>query len=257
MKATGLYSLFNTALVCLCSCLLPTLAHAESPQIQTEQKTALTPKNFTAIYKARFSGIPVTAVRELKTLPDGSQYFSFEADSWVADLSETSQFNWSEDAHILPSHYTYERSGLGRDREAEVEFDWEAQEVTNNVERKPWTMELPTGVLDKLNYQMQLRADLLNKRELGEYQIADGGRIKLYRFEVLGEERLKTPIGYFDTIQIKRVRTTKEERQTIFWLAKDWDYLMVRIEQKEGSGGSYKIDIREATLDGVEVIGDK
>lgn len=226
---------------------LPLTLLAETPLIPP-------PKSFEAIYKARYHGISITATSSLKTLEDGSQRFMFHADSWLASLKEISLFRWSDDNHIHPIRYLYERKGLGRNREAVLDFDLANRRVTNNVERRPWKMDIPEGVLDKLNYQLQIRADLLSGKPLLQYKIADGGRLKEYSFEVLGEEVIKTSAGRFNAVKIRRLREDDEDRSTTFWMARDWDYMIVRLQQKEDDS-TYEIDLHEAILDGKKVKG--
>lgn len=218
------------------------------------QVSAARPKNFEAVYKARYHGISVTATRKLQTMADGTQLFTFYAESWLADLKEASLFRWSENDRIVPIQYHYERSGLGRDREAVLRFDWDSNTVVNNVEQKPWQMDVPEMVLDKLSYQLQIRTDLINGKPLLEYDVADGGRLKQYNFEILGEEEIDTDAGRFMAVKIKRLREQDADRHTIFWLAKDWDYLIVRLQQ-EDDDSTYEIDLHEAVLDGKEVRG--
>lgn len=232
----------------LIALLLPMSLLAQTPLVSP-------PKNFEAVYKARYHGISVTATRSLQTLEDGSQRFIFHADSWLASLKETSLFRWNDDNQIQPIRYQYERKGLGRNREAVLDFDLENQRVTNNVESRPWRMDIPQGVLDKLNYQLQIRADLLNGRPLLHYQIADGGRLKDYAFEVLGEEVVKTSAGRFNAVKIRRLREADDDdRSTTFWMARDWDYMIVRLQQKEDDS-TYEIDLHKAVLDGQKVKG--
>ena len=219
-----------------------------------QQAAADLPQNFTATYKAKYRGIGITATRSLETLADGSQKFTFSADSFIANLKETSQFHWNDNDHIIPEHYTYTRGGLGRDRKAVLNFDWSKNQVKNDVQGKPWNMSIPDLALDKLSYQLQLRTDLINGKELGEYQIADGGKLKQYGFEVLGEEELKTPAGRFQVVKVKRLREQDDERQTVIWFAKNWDYMVVRLQQEEDDK-SYEIDLVSATLNGKKVKG--
>ncbi|MGQ9425959.1 DUF3108 domain-containing protein [Gilvimarinus sp. F26214L] len=216
---------------------------------------ATQPKNFEATYKAKYFGISVTATRKLETLGDGSRLFTFFADSWLADLKEVSQFRWADADRIQPLRYVYERSGLGRDRELVVDFDWDKRQVVNDASDKPWRMEVPAGALDKLSWQLQIRTDLLNGRPLLEYDVADGGSLKQYSFEVLGEEEVDTDAGRFKAVKVKRLRDEDAERHTIFWMAKEWDYLVVRLLQKEEDGANYEIDLHRAVLDGKEVRG--
>lgn len=213
-------------------------------------------KTFEAIYKAKFRGIGVTAVRKLELLPNGNHKFSFEANSWLAKLSEHSEFNWTDNTVVQPQHYVYSRTGLGRDRKAVLDFDWDTKKVVNNVNDKPWSMSIPEGVFDKLSYQLQIQSDLINNKALAPYSIADGGKIKTYEFEILGEENISTPAGDFKTVKIKRLHSNEKKRHTYFWLAPDWNYLMVKVEQKDGSQ-SYSIDLNSAVIDGKEVTGKR
>ena len=136
-------------------------------------------------------------------------------------------------------------------------LDWQAGQVTNNVQDKPWNMALPANTLDKLSYQLQLRQDLSNQRDIQQqqYTIADGGRLKHYRFETQGEEILSTPVGKLNTIKVKRIREHDSKRITYLWLAKDWDHLIVRLRQKERDGKHYEINLARATLNGRPVQG--
>lgn len=217
--------------------------------------TAEIPKHFTAKYEASFKGVPITAKRSLKALDNGLLELRFSADSWVANISEFSHFHWGEQGRVVPKNYEYHRQGLGRDRHAVLSFNWEDRRVINNVQNKPWEMDLPEEALDKLSYQIQLRRDLLNNKKSGRYTVADGGKIKHYLFEVVGEEVLQTPVGRLNTIKVKRVRENSNKRLTYLWLAKDWDLLVVRISQQEKDGKPYEIILANAKIDGKPVKG--
>jgi len=213
------------------------------------------PKDFSAIYAAKIHGFEVKATRELKTLANGTQKLSFKATSWLANIEESSEFDWSEQAQLVPSSYQYHRTGLGKDRHADLSFDWQNKIVTNDVQNNPWEMSIPDRVLDKLSYQVQLRSDLINQRPVLSYQVADGGRLKTYHFEIMGEEVLNTPLGQFHTVKVKRTRSTRKKRETYLWLAKDWDYLLVRLQQIEKGGKRYEINLAQAELAGETVKG--
>ena len=216
---------------------------------------AAMPKNFVAKYEASFRGVPITAVRSLKTLDNGLQELRFSADSWLASIDEFSHFRWDDSGQAVPKNYQYHRKGLGRDRRAVLSFNWAERRVTNNVQNKPWEMDLPDSALDKLSYQIQLRRDLLNGKPVLRYAVADGGKIKHYLFETAGEEVLETPIGKLHTLKIKRTREKNAKRVTYLWLAKDWDLLVVRISQQEKDGKPYEIILADAKLDGKPVTG--
>jgi len=212
------------------------------------------PQPFRATYQAEIKGFSVSAQRALKVRKDGLLELSFSARSLFAQIDESSQFNWLKDGQLQPQHYEYHRTGLGRDRHAKLSFDWPALTVTNDVQDKAWKMALPEQAQDKLSYQLQLRHDLINQHTDMRYDVADGGKLKSYGFEVLGEEVLSTPLGQLNTVKVKRLRA-HSDRQTLIWLALDWDHLIVRIQHIAKDGKDYEIRLSEAQVNGRSVKG--
>ena len=202
-KPFGNLKRFGLGLLLACACA------------QGADSAAQKPRDFKATYAAKLSGLSVTAVRELKTLANGQQELIFRANSWLASIKESSQFDWNDNLRLVPNRYEYKRKGLGKDRYALLTFDWDNLRVTNNVQNKPWKMAVPPEALDKLSYQLQLRSDLINQVPVLSYAVADGGRLKTYTFEVMGEEVLDTPIGQLNTIKIKRSRSSGKSAKLI------------------------------------------
>lgn len=210
------------------------------------------PSSFSNEYTSTAMGFRITVTHSLKPLNDGTHEMRFHAKSWFASINETSRVRIDEEKQqIIPLHYKYQRRVLGRDRDAELTFDWDKKTVTNNVQNTTWKMDITQRVQDKLSYQLQLQQDLLNNRKSLVYQIADGGRLKEYAFETVGEEVLDTPLGKVNTIKVKRSRED-DDRVTYAWLAKGWDYLLVRLQQEE-DGDSHTIYLGKAEVDGKKI----
>lgn len=90
------------------------------------------------------------------------------------------------------------------------------------------------------------------------YQIIEGEDVDTYDFRVLGEEKVRTQAGLINAIKVERVRDPgKSNRKTILWFAKDWDYLLVRLYQMETDGKEYQIMLKEGTIDGKTVTGER
>lgn len=210
------------------------------------------PNSFSNEYTSSALGFKVTVTHSLKPLDDGTYEMRFFARSWFASIDETSKLRIDEENNqIIPLHYKYQRRVMGRDRDAELTFDWDKKTVTNNVQNTTWKMDIAQRVQDKLSYQLQLQQDLMNDRETLVYQIADGGRLKEYGFEIVGEEMLETPLGKVNTVKVKRSREN-DDRVTYAWLAKDWDYLLVRLQQQE-DGDEYTIYLGKAEVNGKKI----
>jgi hypothetical protein len=79
------------------------------------------------------------------------------------------------------------------------------------------------------------------------FNIADGGKLKEYRFKVLGRETLELPAGRFDTVKITKLRDNKR-RETYIWCAPELNYLPVRIWQREKDEAVYQSDLESFTF---------
>ncbi|GAA0682247.1 DUF3108 domain-containing protein [Marinobacterium maritimum] len=219
----------------LTGCLLGSLpAQADTAQLPA----------FKATYTTAFDmGISLSgeAVRQLQQTANGQWRFSSEAAAMMAGISETTRFNYYPSEPIQPVSYRYHRKVLGKSRKASVDFDWDKLSVTTVVKDKPWKMQVPTGTQDKLSYQLQMRLDLLAGKTEMTYSVADGGKLKEYRFKVTGEEEIDTPYGRYNAVRVMRDRGEDADRETLIWLAPELDYLIVRLEQTESDGKTYAL----------------
>ena len=167
--------------------------------------------------------------------------FTFTADSLIASLNESSVF-YVKDHQIIPTKYKYKSSALGKKRSATVTFDWKNNLVRNDVKDKPWNLAISPGTLDKLSIQLQVRQDLKLGKNDFNYQIADGGYIKSWRFKRDKMETINTKLGRLSAIKIIRTDNLEKGKKTSFWFVPTLDYLLVKLEHKE-DGESYHLDI--------------
>ncbi|CAH0218313.1 MULTISPECIES: DUF3108 domain-containing protein [unclassified Pseudomonas] len=218
---------------------------------------AAEPKPFSASYTADWKQVPVSgsAERSLQKLDDGRWQLVFKASMLVAGLTEQSTFTAENDA-FLPQSYKFERSGLGKSKDVEFDFDWSQKQVIGSDRGNPVRFPLNRGMQDKSTYQLALQHDVAAGEKSMSYQVVDGDEIETYDFRVLGEEVVRTAAGLIDAIKVERVRDpTQSSRKTILWFAKDWDYLLVRLHQVEKDGKEYQIMLKSGTVDGKNVEG--
>ena len=156
---------------------------------------------------------------------------------------------------VRPLSYRFQRRGLARDRDVSVRFDWDRLRAYNEVNGDRWSMAIPDDALDKHSLVLAVSADLRADRLAAAYPVADGGRLKTYTHQRAGEERLSTPLGWLDTIKLRRIRPGRQ-RDTLFWHAPELDFVPVRIERRDRGGRllrmtltSYSVD-RSAVNDG-------
>ncbi|MDG9924974.1 MULTISPECIES: DUF3108 domain-containing protein [unclassified Pseudomonas] len=220
-------------------------------------QAALELKPFSASYTADWKQVPIsgTASRSLEALDNGRWELKFEASMLVASLSETSTFRMENDA-FLPLTYRFDRSGLGKAKQIELDFDWTEKQVLGNDRGEPVRFPLNRGIQDKSTYQLVLQHDVAAGKQSMSYQVIDGDEVETYDFRVLGSERVRTKAGLIEAIKVERVRDpTQSSRKTVLWFAKDWNYLLVRLHQVEKDGKEYQIMLKDGQVDGRTVEG--
>ncbi|MBB2497283.1 DUF3108 domain-containing protein [Aquipseudomonas ullengensis] len=214
---------------------------------------------FSASYTADWKQVPITgtASRSLKALDNGRWELGFEASMLVASLNETSTLR-VENGAFLPLTYRFQRSGLGKSKEVELDFDWTEKQILGTDRGDPVRLTLNRGLLDKSTYQLALQHDVADGKQSMSYQVVDGDELETYDFRVLGEERVRTQAGLIDAIKVERVRDpTQSSRKTVLWFAKDWDFLLVRLYQVEKDGKEYQIMLKDGKVNGRTVQGKK
>jgi len=216
----------------LCALLLG-LAMA-TPAIETP--AAPLPERFTAIYALKKSGITIGETkRTLRREPGHYVFESVTRPKGIAKLFtngqvvERSTWNFHQQKP-RPETYSFFNSGSKKNRNVKLAFDWERNTVINTINGEPWSMPLEQGTQDKLLYQLRLMLDLPTDSPSLRYPIADGGKLKYYDIKIVGNERIRTELGTFDTVRLSRA---KGGRKTTLWCARDLNYLPVRIEHRE------------------------
>lgn len=205
--------------------------------------------DFQASYALHFGSLRIGSMSiELETGADGTYRYESRSTplklvSWLIkdNLHETSSGTLSESG-VRPREYHYERSGGSRERRADLSFDWQAMTVSNHVEDSRWKMDIPAGTLDKLASQLAMMLALQRGETDVTFKIADGGKLKEYRFRVVGRETLELPAGTFETVKITKVRDNKR-RETFIWCAPALHYLPVRIWQREKDDSEYQSEL--------------
>jgi len=207
-------------------------------------------KPFSASYTADASQMPIggSASRSLVKDENGLWRLEFSASMLIASINESSHFRL-QNGQPIPLDYYLNRSALGKTRETQLSFDWTKKQISGSYRGKPVALSLVKGVLDKSTYQIALQQDVAAGKKTMSYPIVDGDEIETLHFRVLGEEPVKTEVGQIAAIKVERVREEGQNgRQTRLWFAKDWDFLLVRLEQVEKDGKAYQIMLKQGRV---------
>ena len=207
---------------------------------------------YEATWKAGWFPITIEATRTLEKIGDNWKV-SFEAYSSVADLSEISEFTLLED-QILPITYRYKTSGFLSKKLRKLEFNRDKNKVWLPYKETWGNYELTNSIKDHLSYQEQIRLDLINGKTELSYAVAYKGRLKQYEFSVVGETSLKTTQGNMRAIEIKQNKS-KDTESTHIWLAKDYDYLIIKLQTTKSNGVSQTLKLKQAKIGNKKISG--
>ena len=212
--------------------------------------TAASLPDFEAQYRLEQHDVHIgTTTIALQTDEQGHYLYEFHSQpvrwlSWFADneLSERSRGEF-HDGSIRPQQYHYERSG-GNQRIARLSFDWHSMRVKNDVAGSHWEMDILPGTHDKLATQLGMMLALGEGKEDVIFTVADGGKLKEYRYRVVGKETLDLPAGTFRTVKVTKLRKDIDQ-ETIIWFAPALHYLPVRIWRRDSDDEEYQSDLEE------------
>ncbi|MFT4765623.1 MAG: hypothetical protein ACI9OH_002735 [Oleispira sp.] len=208
---------------------------------------------FSADYNATWSGgwfpINVDAKRSLRYQADGTAVLTFEADSAIAGLEEISTFRFLNNT-IQPLQYRYLRTGLFKEADRNQLFDWQQKKIINGDNQQVFKGHWHDQVQDNLSYNLQASIDLKAGKTQFTYPVFDRSKVKDFNFQLVGFESLKTKVGTLRTVKVEQIEKKKNKKKTYIWFAQDYDYLLVRLKQKQKDGQTYQIDLTGADING-------
>lgn len=134
--------------------------------------------------------------------------------------------------NIVPQNYLYDQSRRNKSRIDKIHFS--GNHASGSYKNKKYNLPVQPGIQDRASLELVLASDIRRNKLRLNYTVVERGKIKQYNFQKLGVEQIKTSAGTFNTQKIKVVRKGKK-RETIFWLAKEIDYLPAKIRHTEKS----------------------
>ena len=218
------------------------------PSATPEAEPALLP--YTAEYRISYDGLSTTADRTLRK--DGDiWHLAQDASIFFLKVSEEARVEASSSG-LRTQQYDY-RNSVSSKRNQHIVFDWDAGVVADRQAKKPWQKPLSGNLTDQLGSQLQLRAALVSGRfqDGFEQTIVNKGKIKTYQYQLLGEEKVESALGTVGTVKLRRHREGSSA-EAIIWLAKEWNYLIVKLEQIEDDD-AFSLELLSAKLDGQQL----
>lgn len=191
---------------------------------------AMTP--FSASYDFSYNGKTVGSATRVLTQSGNQWKYSFRATAiGMASASEVSQFS-VHNGKITSQNFSRTSKILVHSNSMSIKFNPASKLINTQKDDKKRSFAWKAGVLDELNAELQLREDLKKSALEPQYLIADAKEIEGRRFVRSGQETIKTPYGSFETLKVV-LKHSKPNRATTFWLAKNLDYLPVKVSHQD------------------------
>ena len=113
-------------------------------------------------------------------------------------------------------------------RKHALSFDWNNKSVLSKVNKTRTTLNISDETIDIFSLHLRLMSDLKAGQKFLSYNIVNKGKIKNYRFKILGEEKIEIDIGSINTLKLKG--SSKDNQYSMMiWLAPELHYLPVKI----------------------------
>ena len=169
----------------------------------------------------------------------------------ITSLKETSKVELFENS-LRPILYSMQQSGVTT-ASLEIDYDWSDMLITTDDLQQLSRRKLRTNTFDQLSHQLMLQQQITESNTELTFTIINKGDFEIYSYEILGEEKITTPLGIFESIKVARLYGENSRRETIFWLAPDIGGILLRAEQTTQSGISVFLEIQSGTVNGIPV----
>ena len=171
----------------------------------------------------------------LKYSGNNYQYHKFTKATGVAALLTGIKITENTDGqfsgqNITPRNYLFNQSRRSKARIDKVQFT--SNRAVGSYKNTPYNVAITPGTQDRASLELVLATDLAQNKPRLHYNVVDRGELKQYNFQKLGNEQIQTPAGNFNTTKVQVVRAGTK-RETVFWMAKELDYLPVKIRHRE------------------------
>jgi hypothetical protein len=120
---------------------------------------------------------------------------------------------------LQPLEYGEHRLKDGK-RDLKSTFDWDKGVMRTVLHGENSVTPLPGATQDRISVMYQF----VNMRKLGDVlvvPISERRKIEVHTYRLVGEEKVSTPLGDFDTRHYQRVVGNAKDTRADVWLAKD------------------------------------
>ncbi|EKF74974.1 hypothetical protein A11A3_05956 [Alcanivorax hongdengensis A-11-3] len=194
---------------------------------------------FAAEFRIYVNKLPTPVKADLVLEPAGKPdyyHMLLKAKSFLLTNKEESYFYWN-DCQPRTDRYVHEFDGFGQHRYHHMQFQWDPPRVHNESEDDAASMDIADDTLDELTILLRGRCVFATGDKEYTVTSAYGDDLRTHHFVVIDREKIDTPLGKVDTLVVENRRTgdSKKKRRTLFWVAPDLDYMVVKAKHIEST----------------------
>ena len=162
------------------------------------------------------------------------------------EINERSLIRWNE-GKPETIDYSFSQKAGWKDKQRRIVVNAKSQTIVSEDKEKTYSLKYQSGILDRHAITVAIMQDLSQgKRGDLTYPVADREELNTQLYRIIGNEKMDTALGSFNTVKVQRIRENSNGKATTLWLASDKQFIPLRIEQKEGNGDT--IEMRIASL---------
>lgn len=189
----------------------------------------------TAIYAMTFGGFNVGHIRYQLNKIQGNHYeYKVDSDLGFLLLSDKreviSKFILDNDKFLItPISFHQNRNGTGGDFTESVTFDTKTRKAKSLFKKKSKELKLKKKTLDALSAQVQMRLDLLGKKNEFKYHYVLGNKIDDVSFTLVGDESISFD-NYKMLAKKVEIKRKSKKRNTYLWFTEQLGFMPFKIE---------------------------
>jgi len=209
--------------------------------------------SFSAAYDVRYGLLRGTMTLELTQNEAG---YSYETSlrpaglvSWFKRgvISERTTL-LNIDGAIQPLDYFSTDTIANPVRETTYTFDRQSSRVTGIYKSQQIDVPMRDSGHNRISVHVGLMLALQSDAEISDYSVFDRGRWKDYQFEVIADQRVKTALGTFDTVEVRYSSPGKDKSWSVHF-APAFDYHPVMLVYRKGGKVKSRAQLTDYRVD--------
>jgi hypothetical protein len=160
-------------------------------------------------------------------------------------INETSILQWANDGAETAS-YQYSQNVAWKKKQRSMQVNAAKKVIEFSDNSKTNQIPYQSGAVDRHSFLTALMSQVAEgKRDNLQVKVADKQSINTQTYRTAGNVNLKTLLGNYQTVKLERVREDSDGRSTQVWLAREKNWIPLRMLQTEPDGSTLELRIKK------------